>query len=343
MARKGLNPLKIDGKYIKLKYKPITITTVVYIPMLEGYWAESLNVLKLFFSSLFSSTSIPFDMFVFVNNSCEPVQDYLIELYREKKIQTLIFSEHNLNKLGGMNYLFSIAPGDFVAYADSDVYFLPGWLEKSLEIMGAFPEAGQVTALPTKDTLQIYIDKTHDGIASDNRLGVKTGDDLIPEEYIKAHRASLGKSDVPIKIRGDRKDVLISRNGVSALVSAKDFQFITKKEVIQKVLPLDETTLPEDMRDLVYSPVFEAKVNGLGYWRLSTTDYLIHHMGNHIPDLQGEIGSFVSIDSLKTEATPMNQGGNISHGVWDRILGLQLVRTLLKKIHVWSYKILFER
>ncbi len=97
-------------------------------------------MLKLFFDSLYANTGQPFDMMVFDNGSCEEVQDYLLDLKHNGKIQYLIFSQQNLKKLGALNFLLSAAPGEYIAYADSDVYFLQGWLDESLKVLAAFPE-----------------------------------------------------------------------------------------------------------------------------------------------------------------------------------------------------------
>ncbi len=176
MPRDGKHPLKHIKKYNSNScVKPITITTVVHIPMQEGYWKNSSNVLKLFFESLFSSTSLLFDLMVFDNCSCTEVQDYLQELFRADKIQYLTSSKYNLKKLGAMDYLFSVARGDYIIFSDSDVYFLPGWLEKSLKILDTFPEAGQVSALPTIFNSEKYITATLCGIDTNKYLNVEIG------------------------------------------------------------------------------------------------------------------------------------------------------------------------
>ena len=149
MPRAGRHPLKSQEFFqTEQMHKRLTVTTVIYIPMLSGYWQEGFAVLKLFFQSLRDNTSEPYDLMVFDNGSCQEVQDYLLDLHRNGQIQYLTLSAYNLRKFGALNYLLMTAPGEFVAYADSDVYFLPGWWEKSLEALEIFPEVGKVTALP---------------------------------------------------------------------------------------------------------------------------------------------------------------------------------------------------
>ena len=79
---------------------------------------------------------------IFDNGSCEEVQDFLLNEFRNHTIQYLILSEKNLGKGGAWNIIFDAAPGEFIAYADSDVYFHENWLDESLKIMQTFPNVG---------------------------------------------------------------------------------------------------------------------------------------------------------------------------------------------------------
>jgi len=339
MPRTGKHPLKRDQKQpaAPQTFQRVSVCTVTHIPMLAGYWEHSLDVLKLFFESLYASTDIPFDLLVFDNASCPEAQNYLLEQQRGGKIQFLHFSAYNLKKLGGMNALFSIAPGEFVAFADSDVYFLPGWLEESLRVLEAFPEAGQVSALPTIDKTRHYIGQTLRGVAGDSALQVERGQ-LIPESFIEAHRLSIGRErEEYLQNAGAREDLRITRNGVSAYLSAQDFQFITRRKVIQQVLPL-EVRRPEEYYDPIYSPVFEIKTDEQGWWRLSTTRYLIHHMGNQVPDLKNELAGVAEISAGRK--TPPAQKNSARW--WKRVTHIHIIRALLKKIYAWAYALLFE-
>lgn len=339
MPRVGKHPLKTKSFVPEVTYKDITVSTIVYIPSLEGYWREALEILKLFFNSLYQNTTIPFDLMVFDNGSCSEVRNYLTELHDRGKIQYLIFSEQNLRKLGALDFLLSAAPGEYIAYADSDVYFLPGWLEKSLEILKTFPQAGMVSAIPTADKLEWYLDSTIQGIENDPEIEIIRGNNIIPNEFIKAHQLSLGKSqDTYVNVVSEQ--TLISRKNVQAFISAQDFQFTTTKAVIKKVLPLHIETLDE-VYDPIYSPVFERKVDAFGYWRLSTSSYLVHHMGNHVPDLAEElkeIAKGVDFDYLEKKAEEPVHKAELRN----RFYKSHSVRKLMKKIYTWSYRILFE-
>lgn len=336
MPRAGRHPLKVKGLRDEVRQQRITVTTIVHIPALEGYWAQSLDVLKLFFQSLFASTTLPFDLMVFDNNSCTEVQDYLLGLRREGRIQYLILCEYNLRKLGALNYLLSTAPGEFVAYADSDVYFLPGWLECSLKVLEAFPEAGKVTASPVfGGDMSAISAQAFAAATADPSISVETGL-LVPDEYVDAHRLSLGLSQEEYLSRLEgRKDVRLSRGNTSAYLSTADFQFTIRREALQHVLPLwvDSREL---YYDPIYSPILEARLDAAGLWQLSTTDYLVHHMGNRVPDLEAELPW---ISGSGTGISP-SRAGQVRQS---RITQNRLVRSVLKKLNVLTYKLLYEK
>lgn len=342
MPRIGKHPLKLE-KSATIDHTPrqVTICTVTHIPMLAGYWAESLKVLELFFESLYASTAQPFDLMVFDNASCPEVQDALLGLQRDGKIQYLTLSSYNLKKLGAMDFLFANAPGEFVSFVDSDVYLLPGWLEESLAVLRAFPEAGQVTALPTIDKRAKYIQSTLRGLETVSDVSIERGQ-LIPEAYIEAHRLSIGRArDEYLVNAGAGEDIRITRAGVSAYVSAQDFQFTTRSEVIRQVLPLD-VRHPGEYYDPIYSPVFEAKTDENGWWRLSTTSYQAHHMGNRPPNLAAELAG-VSSSAPIIPAHNQLTGKAPSRSFVYRILQMYWVRKLLKRIYIWAYSLLFDQ
>lgn len=336
MPRTGRHPLKEKDLALDLPAaQAVTVTTITHIPMLEGYWEHSLEVLTLFFESLRASTQTPFDLLVFDNASCREVTDYLSGLKEEGLIQYLILSDRNFRKLGALDFLLRAAPGEFVAYADSDVYFLPGWLERSLEVMRAFPQAGMVSALPTVDKSDRFVASTLAGAAKDPSVTLEQAPNLVPEAFIRAHQLSLGKDPTPL-LSAERIDTRLARSGVSAFLSAQDFQFLTRREVINRVLPL--TNPSTDLAyDPIYSPIFESKVDQAGFWRLSTADYLVHHMGNTVPDLASELAEITSrIAPMPSSAVP-SQSKKLAR-LWQN----RWLRKVLKRLHTWSYRKLFE-
>ncbi|MBT4735516.1 MAG: glycosyltransferase [Candidatus Marinimicrobia bacterium] len=336
MPRVGRHPLK--EKLIKenqVMPQNVTMTTIVYIPTLDGYWKESFDVLKLFFRSLQENTNEPYDLMVFDNGSCSEIRDYMINLRDQGIIQYLILSEKNLRKLGALNYLLQSAPGEFISYADSDVYFLPGWLDESLKVLNTFPEAAKLTALPIVggDTTQIS-ESSYKSALKDSSITVETGK-LVSNEFVEAHNISIGKSLKKFEeTNPNRKDTKLTRNGISAFLSGADFQFTIKKDALKEVLPLLIEN-EEDYYDPIYSPILEKKLYNHNWWQLSTSDYFIHHLGNKKPNLGLELPwREINDSSLEIEDIPFRNRRYILN---------KYIRKILKIINLWSYKKLYGK
>jgi len=351
MPRVGKHPMKTSA-YIPLpKQRQLTMTTIVHIPELTGFWAESLEVLTLCFQSLFAHTSQPFDLMVFDNGSCKEVQEYLMNMQQKGFIQYLIFSHYNQRKTRAMGFLFREAPGEIIGFTDPDVYFLPGWLDASLKVLSAFPRAGMITAMPfAVNAGSYYYEPTFHAASQDPTISITIGDDLIPEEYILAHSISVG---VPIeRYKRDRishrQDVKISKGGVNAYAVAVDFQFLTARSVLQEILPtwdehakaLSEKEEEYLKGDQISIPVLEYDLDQKGFWKLSTAEYLVHHMGNRVPNLHQEL-PWVEVDALNMQPQKKVAVSDNSKLI-SALFRSTRVRNLAKKIHLTTYRWLYE-
>ena len=332
MSRQGQNPMRwVDS----LSRGPeLALTTIVHIPSLDGFWEESLEVLRLSLGSLIESTPAPFELHVFDNGSCREVREYLLGMLDAGQVARLILSERNLGKTGAWNQLFAGINSRYVAYADSDVYFLPGWFERSREILDEFPRAGMVTAQPIPGDLSQHCDSTLAGSRDDLSVQVEEGSDLIPEHYVDSHRRGLGDSEEQYAARVHRRrDVRLRRGDVQAFVSASHFQFLTRSEILDTVFPLPTH------RPLGDDRVFDERLDSGGIWRLSTVDYLVHHLGNRRPDLVLELpwhglrGDVGPLDEPKPSQPLPN---------WKRrLLESPRLRGWLKALHVRTYQWLY--
>ena len=151
--RIGQNP----AKFVKEVAKPARITVAVlnYIPFMSGFYADGLEVLKVCLESIRASADLPFDLLVFDNGSCEEARQYLLDEHTAGRIQFLILSEKNLGKGGAWNMILAGAPGEIIAYTDSDAYFYPGWLSRSLQTAGDLSQCWHGHRPPVPDERRI--------------------------------------------------------------------------------------------------------------------------------------------------------------------------------------------
>jgi len=271
--RLGQNPAKYIDKVAQPA--PVTVTVVNCIPLLDGFYAQSLDVLKACLSSLRENTDRPFDLMVFDNHSCREVRDYLKDAYEQGLIQYLVLSDTNVGKIGAWNFMFGAAQGKYVGFSDSDIYFRPGWLSASLELFEAFPKVGMVTGRPLRTRMELS------GATLD--WGRQPGNSLeeggfMDWETFHEHESSLGHPEEEIASQyRSRKDFRLSRAGKRAYVGAGHFQFLACKEALDQVLPLPSE---KPMRG---ESIIEVEIDRLKYLRLCTEKPLVMHMGNRVP------------------------------------------------------------
>ena len=342
MPRVGRHPLKTNEVLPEYQPRRLTVATVVHIPVLEGYWTHSLEVLKLFFASLYAHTSEPFDLMVLDNGSCQEVKNYLLAEQAVGHIQYLIFSQNNLRKTGALKFLLEQAPGEYITFADSDVYFLPGWLDDSLKIFEKFPEVGMVTASPLATNQAAAYRPILEVLRSQPDTQIEQGVDLIPDSWIAAHAASLGQSfQAYVSARlSAREDVRVTRDDVSMFLVSVDFQYTTTRRVVDAVMPLRLRTGEQLRGDQIYIPVWETRLDEQGFWRVSTSNYGVHHMGNRPPDLVSEL-PWLSPGALKAGTIAQLSGAS---GRLEKrgLLGNRILRRWLRALNLFIYRLLYE-
>jgi glycosyltransferase involved in cell wall biosynthesis len=276
--RIGQNP----AKFVKNVSRPQRITAAVlnYIPFLSGFYAEALDVLQACLLSLRNAPGLPFDVMVFDNGSCQHARDFLVAEKEAGHVQYLILSEKNVGKGGAWNVILAGAPGDIVAYSDSDVLFSPGWLSRSVEILEGFPNVGMVTARPFRTPPEFF-----EGTLrwAREQAQVEEGH-FIPWETFLEFNLSLGQTeDENRKVYAETRDWRIKYQGVSAFAGASHWQFTAYKSRLRQFLPFDMDKPMGQVREL------DRRMNDAGLLRLMVSDPLAMNMSNTLGYLRGEL------------------------------------------------------
>jgi len=297
-VRIGQNPSKIKGI---AAYKPtrVGIASLTYIPALEGYFRESLEVIRVHLLSLHASLNQECDLLVFDNGSCPEVISFLEEQWESGMIDWLALSHHNLGKNGALNWIFSAMPNEYIAYSDSDVFYRPGWLEESLHIYEAFDRAGMVSAQPVffdflrghgttakqinefGDYLKVISEKPPIDVVSEYCEGINA-----PEEM----RKQFEEQELQVAVN--------EVNGSRGITTATDMQFMLSKEVARKLIPLPIAGALT-AKDAIDIPL---GIEKLGYWLLSTEKPLVWHMGNSL-----QVSNYKEVDELKVNSVPYHR------------------------------------
>ncbi len=251
------------------------MAVLTYVPFLSGYFATYLEVVKACLGSIWNTTDLPYDLLVFDNGSCQELREFLLESQREGRIQFLILSDQNLGKGGAWNVIFQAAPGELIAYADSDALFYPGWLSRSVEILDTFPKGGMVTSRPFR-TRGRLMTATVEWAERDPDAVIERGN-FIPWEQFREFDMSLGQSEEEVKQRYENtEDLRVTYKGLTAHIGASHWQFVARREILQRFVPLE---MDRPMGQVL---ALDERLNEAGYLRLMTADPLVMNMSNSV-------------------------------------------------------------
>ena len=289
--RKGQNPAK-SAKTVA-KPERITVAVLTYLPFLSGFYEEGLDVLKVSLESMRKDAGLPFDLMIFDNGSCAEARDYLISEKEAGRIQYLLLSEKNLGKGGAWNMILAGAPGEIIAYADSDILYYPKWLSRSVEILETFPNVGMVTARPFRTPPAFYSST----VEWAQKNATCEEEQFIPWETFLEFNLSLGQTEEEnVKVYEETRDWKITYSperseaqteDVIAIAGASHWQFTAYKSTLQQFLPFDMSRPMGQVRQL------DERMNEAGLLRLMVSDSLVMNLSNTLGYLRGEMGKKV--------------------------------------------------
>lgn len=274
MPRIGMNP----GRGKKSAYQParVTVAVLTYLPNQLGYFQDRLAVVRACLESILVNTQKPYDLMVFDNASCPEAVAMLDEMRRAGQIDFLLLSQKNLGKIGALKMIFATAPGEIIAYSDDDVFFLPGWLERHLQVIDSFPRVGAVTGMYIKPHMKEGVSATLE-FAQSKDVQLESGNlvDLkLEQHYIEQTGRTWERYREEIE---GLTDYRLTYKGVQVFASAGHYQMTGPKEAILKSLPAGWSgNLMGQMRDL------DIAINDLNFLRLCTSPPTIRLLGNQI-------------------------------------------------------------
>lgn len=305
---------------------PVTVAVICYIPTLGGYYAESLDVLKVCLESIWQNTDRLYDLMVYDNASCQEVRSYLIQQSEAGKIQYLVLSDRNLGKAGAWNYIFGAAPGKYLCYADSDVIFYPNWLSEHLEILERYPNIGMLTGMPMWSPAE-FSTATVEWAERHPQVHLERGK-FLPWKAYWRHSQSLGADEEEAKQRfSDTEDLVMIDGNRRYYIGAGHFQFMARSEVLRSVLPIPSERPMGQVR------LLDVALNDAGFLRLSTSEWWVQHMGNTLTgtDFSEKVGLTVN----ETSKTRTQASGSF----W----GWRPVQKLVRWIYHRSFEILYHK
>jgi len=262
--RIGLNPNKDQPTEESIYLHHIVVP--VYIPNQEGYFKDSLRILKLCIGSLLNTIHSKTFISVLNNGSCSDVKEYLELLFNDGKIQEVIHTEN----IGKLNAIIKGLVGnniELVTITDADVLFLPNWQNETIKVFSKIPKAGVVGIVPQFKMYESNCGNVvFDNLSSKKLKFLPVKNPMALERF---YEKDYLKYNLGLKINTE----------LNVLIGSGHFVATYKKEIFQettsfigyKLGGISETYLDK-------APLKK------GYWRLTTQDNYAYHMGNRIED-----------------------------------------------------------
>ncbi len=291
--RVGANPAKaqtgLNG------YGSHRIIVPVYIPHLEGYFQHAIEVLRLCLESLRVTASKKAAVTI-VSNGCVP--EAIEEMERHLDwIDQLALNRHNRGKIDAV---ISVARGSFeplITITDCDVLFRDGWIEAVEEMFQNFPECGYLCPFPSPAGVWHHTSATLIGALARAELSYEK---VVDDRDLDRFAQSIGRPDL---FKPEHRDaqLIVRRNGGVACVGAGHFTCTIRRETLAGMPDEPSLKAIEGQSELRW---LDLPPDGLGFWRLSTPQAWVNHMGN-VPEewMREELATLISTGVSETGRT----------------------------------------
>ena len=279
--RVGMNPQK-QSKKIRLKYQHRLII-VVFIPSLEGYYENVLEVFKLCLDSAITTTNSNCAITVVNNASCKEVAQYLDVKLEENKIDTVIHYKENIGKIDALIGAARASREPIITISDVDILFQQGWQEETEIIFKNIKGVASVSPIPCRNFKNYETSSTFGKIL----LGkVNFKYKSIPENHI-AHNKYLESFHWELETDENVKWPVINSNGVNAIVGSGHQILSMRRELFFSTVPREPSlTLVGNNSEYLYC---DQPINISGGMRLATFNNFAYHMGNKVEDWMRDV------------------------------------------------------
>ena len=269
--RIGVNPAKKDFVEVDDVYHRIIIP--VYIPNLEGYFKESLAVLKLCLNSLYSTIHSKTRISVASNGCCKEVNDFLKHEFVDNRIDELYLIKSSIGKINSLYKILNSVKEPIITITDADVLFSNGWQEAVEKIFIDYPKSGMVSPFSnTKGFRQLTANIYFDNLLNNN---IKVSEVKDPEAL--THFAKSINNEEFYKEIHKNKSIIYQKKGkTKAIIGAAHFVASYKRDVfdLYKYQSNLKKLSSGEQKFLDTPPVSK------GLWKLSTYRNYVYHMGN---------------------------------------------------------------
>ena len=279
--RVGMNPQK-QSKKIQLKCQHRLII-VVFIPSLDGYYKNVLEVFKLCLDSAISTTNSNCAITVVNNASCIEVADYLNSKLEENSIDTVIHHKDNIGKIDALIGAARASREPIITISDVDILFKQGWQIETERIFSNISGVASVSPIPCRNFKNYETSSTLNKILFSK---VKFNYQSIPENHLE-HNKFLESFHWELETNTDVKWAVIESNGVKAIVGSGHQILSMRRELFFTTMPIEPSLiLVGNNSEFLYC---DQPINSSGGMRLATYNNYAYHMGNTVEDWMRDV------------------------------------------------------
>ncbi|MEO2070473.1 MAG: glycosyltransferase family A protein [Zunongwangia sp.] len=243
----------------------------VYVPHQKQYFKDSFVILNECIESILSTINPHYTFITIVNNgSCAEVENFLLRLKKEGKIQEVI-NTTNIGKLNAINKGVVGHNFDLVTIADADTMFLSGWQEETLSIFNTFPKVGTVGLVPQFNMFSNYCTTVlFDNLTNKNMQFFRLNQPKEMQKFYRSIGWNMNEDHFYLKyILGLKKENL------KVCIGAGHFVATYRKEILNSIKKYVPSKMGAESERLL-----DKAAEDFGLWKLTTFNNYAYHMGN---------------------------------------------------------------
>lgn len=257
----------MKGKFAPAQLKRVVLHVNTYLPNLEGYHAQRLEVVKACLTSMTQGAHVPYTLVIYDAGS---ISELLQWIETEIKPDILIKGA-NYGKVTANKMVTSMFPENAImCYSDDDMLFADNWLLPQIDLLETFPNVACVSGYPVRTSFR-WGNVNTKAWAKDNAILCEGR--FISDEHERDFCESIGRDYIAhAKDTANEKDYLIEYKGKQAYATSHHCQVIGYAGIMNKAMVWDNYALGSERE-------FDVRLDQLGL-RLATTDRLARHIGN---------------------------------------------------------------
>ena len=276
-----MNPQK-QSKKIPLKYQHRLII-VVFIPSLEGYYTNVLEVFKLCLESAITTTNSNCAITVVNNASCIEVVQFLNDKLAGDEIDTVIHHKQNIGKIDALIGAARASREPIITISDVDILFQFGWQSEIEKVFSNIKNVASVSPIPCRNFKNYETSSTLNKIILKK---VKFNYSSIPSNH-DDHNKYLESFHWKLESNENVKWPVVESNAVKAIVGSGHQILCMRRELFFSTVPKKPSlTLVGNNSEFLYC---DQPINLSGGMRLSTYHNYAFHMGNTVEEWMRDV------------------------------------------------------